>query len=109
MVKAFGSRIQLAKQQTLGDNVADSLREAIFGGVYEPGQRLIERDIASQLKVSRGPVRDAFARLEQEGLVRRTTNVGVVVPVLSHEDMEEVCSLRLTLEVWAIRLAVRHA
>jgi DNA-binding GntR family transcriptional regulator len=65
-----------ATRQTLGANVAESLREAIFGGVFKPGQRLAEAPIASTLKVSRAPVREALASLEQEGLVSRASNRG---------------------------------
>jgi DNA-binding GntR family transcriptional regulator len=53
-----------AARQTLGEHVARSLREAIFGGLFPPGQRLAEGPIARRLQVSRAPVRDALAALE---------------------------------------------
>jgi DNA-binding GntR family transcriptional regulator len=92
----------------LGENVADSLREAIFRGLIKPGQRLAEASIASTLKVSRAPVREALASLEQEGLVSRTTNRGTTVISLSARDVDEICSLRLALELLAVRRAIEH-
>lgn len=95
-----------ATRQTLGENVAESLRDAIFRGLFRPGQRLAEAPIASTLKVSRAPVRDALASLEQEGLVRRDSNRGATVISLSREDVEEICSLRRALEILAVQRAI---
>jgi DNA-binding GntR family transcriptional regulator len=95
-----------ATRQTLGENVANSLREAIFRGLFKPGQRLAEAPLASTLKVSRAPVRRALTSLEQEGLVSRTTNRGTTVISLSLKDVEEICSLRLPLELLAVRRAI---
>jgi DNA-binding GntR family transcriptional regulator len=95
-------------RQTLGENVAASLREAIFGGLFKPGQRIAEASIANTLRVSRAPVRDALASLEQEGLVNRATNRGTTVISLSRDDVEEICSLRLPLEILAVQCAIRH-
>jgi DNA-binding GntR family transcriptional regulator len=95
-----------ATRQTLGENVADSLREAIFRGLFKPGQRLAEASIANMLKVSRAPVRDALASLEQEGLVSRDTNRSATVICLSRKDVDEICCLRLALEVLAVQRAI---
>ncbi|MDR3636504.1 MAG: GntR family transcriptional regulator [Isosphaeraceae bacterium] len=97
-----------AVRQTLGDSVADSIRDAIFGGLIKPGQRLAESQIASTFKVSRAPVRDAFASLEKEGLVSREANGGTTVAQLSRQDIEEICTLRLPLEALAVQRAVQH-
>jgi DNA-binding GntR family transcriptional regulator len=97
-----------ATRQTLGENVAVSLREAIFRGLFRPGQRLAEASIASMLKVSRAPVREALASLEQEGLVSRGTNRGTTVISHSRKDVEEICSLRLPLEILAVEQAIEH-
>jgi DNA-binding GntR family transcriptional regulator len=96
-----------ATRQTLGANVAESLREAIFGGVFKPGQRLAEAPIASTLKVSRAPVREALASLEQEGLVSRAWNRGTTGISLSAKDVEEICSLRHAIEILAVRQAIK--
>ena len=94
-------------RQTLGDSVANSIRDAIFGGLVQPGQRLAESQVASTFKVSRAPVRDAFACLEKEGLVRRAANGGTTVALLTPKDIEEICTLRLPLELLAVRRVVR--
>src|SRR5260370_15727041 len=95
-----------AMRQTLADSITQSLRDAIFDGLFKPGQRLAEAQLASSLKVSRAPVREALASLEQEGLVNRTAGGATTVSHLSREDVEEICSLRLALEALAVRLAI---
>jgi DNA-binding GntR family transcriptional regulator len=92
---------------TLAQGVADALREAIFQGNIQPDQRLSEAQIASTMKVSRAPVRDAVAELEQEGLLTRPAGRGVVVRLLGHRDADEICSLRLALERLAVQRVVR--
>jgi len=89
--------------------VADSLREAIYAGAIKPGERLSEVKIARELEVSRAPVRDALAELERAGLLTRCSNQRAAVVTLAKEDVEELCGLRSTLEVMAVRLAVERA
>jgi DNA-binding GntR family transcriptional regulator len=98
-----------ATRQTLADSITDSLRDAIFGGLLRPGQRLAEAQLARSLKVSRAPVREALAFLEQEGLVSRLTSGGTTVTDLSRRDVEEICSLRAPLELLAVRLSIAEA
>jgi DNA-binding GntR family transcriptional regulator len=105
---ALSRLLKPATRQTLGDSVDESIRDAIFGGLVKPGQRLAEGQVATTFKVSRAPVRDAFACLEMEGLVSRAANGGTTVTHLSRKDVEEICTLRLTLELLAVRWAVRH-
>jgi DNA-binding GntR family transcriptional regulator len=107
MPKDVSLTLRPATRQTLGENVADSLREAIFGGLFKPGQQLAEAAIASTLKVSRAPVREALASLVQEGLLSRNSRRGTAVTNLSREDVEEICSLRLPLEILAVRQAIQ--
>jgi DNA-binding GntR family transcriptional regulator len=102
-------QLQPHQRQNLGENIADILREAIFNRAYRPGERLREERIARRFNVSRAPVREALAALEQEGLVRRTPNKGAIVPALSAKDAQEICSLRGALEVLAVGLAVHRA
>jgi DNA-binding GntR family transcriptional regulator len=94
-------------RQTLGDGVAELIRDAIFRGTFKPGQRLPEAKIAASLRVSRAPVRDALVGLEQEGIVHRMASGGTVVATLSKHDVEEICSLRQPLEVLAAQRAAR--
>jgi DNA-binding GntR family transcriptional regulator len=98
-----------AETRSLADNVAERLRRAILNGDFEPGERLREEQLAGALRVSRGPIREAFAQLEREGLVQRRRHRGVIVSRLSERDLAEVYSLRVTLEALALRWAARNA
>src|SRR5580700_4137455 len=77
-----------AARRVLADEVADALRNAIVKGLFESGQRLIEHELATQLDVSRGPVREALSRLSQEGLVVVDRHRGASVASLSGDDTE---------------------
>jgi DNA-binding GntR family transcriptional regulator len=99
--------VRAPARQTLGDGVAELIRDAIFRGTFKPGQRLPEAKIAASLRVSRAPVRDALVGLEQEGIVHRMASGGTVVATLSKHDVEEICSLRQPLEVLAAQRAGR--
>jgi DNA-binding GntR family transcriptional regulator len=84
-----------------------ALRVAILRGILVPGQRLRQEDLAEHLGVSRIPLRDAFRRLEAEGLVRIEGRRGAHVATLSADGVAEIYELRLMLEVHCIRLAIR--
>jgi DNA-binding GntR family transcriptional regulator len=98
-----------ARRRGLADEVADRIREAIFGGVYAPGAQLREVELASALDVSRGPVREALLRLEREGLVRSAWHRGATVTTLSAEDVAEIDGLRGALEQLAVEQVVARA
>jgi DNA-binding GntR family transcriptional regulator len=98
-----------ARRQTLGESVTASLRDAIYNGRFRPGQRIAQNVVSQELGVSQAPVRDALAVLEREGLVQRATNQGAVVTSLSRTDMEEISSLRTTLEALAVKRLIRLA
>jgi DNA-binding GntR family transcriptional regulator len=68
----------------------------------EPGQRLREPQWAERLRVHRTALREAFARLEAEGMIERGERTGYFVPALTVEDYAEVAKLRLALECLAI-------
>ena len=97
-----------APRTSLGDVVAERLREAILNDEFSPGQHLREEEVSESLDVSRGPVRDAFLILEREGLVRLSRHRGATVVELMLEDLGEVYSLRSALESLAVRLAIRR-
>lgn len=109
MSEAEAIFLKPASRQNLSESISDSLRDAIFGGLFRPGQRLAEAQLASSLKVSRAPVREALTFLEQEGLVSRTPSGGTTVSHLSRQDVDEICTLRAPLETMAARLAIAHA
>jgi DNA-binding GntR family transcriptional regulator len=89
--------------QSLSDAVAERLRAAITEGVYAPGDHLVERRLAHQFGVSHIPLREALARLAEEGLVVRLPRRGVRVASLTPRTLEEVSSLRVVLEQFVAR------
>jgi DNA-binding GntR family transcriptional regulator len=93
----------------MADEVADCVREAIYAGVYAPGAPLREVELATVLRVSRGPVREALLRLEREGLVCSEWHRGTTVTTLSAEEVDELYSLRDVLEGLAVQRLIRHA
>lgn len=101
--------IRPPERRGLTEQVADSIRQAIFDGSFDLGDRLNEADIADRLHVSRGPVREALAQLKQEGIVTTSWHRGANIMELSPADVRELYSLRTVLEVFAIREAARAA
>lgn len=97
-----GLVMRSARRRVLADEVADAIRDAIFAGNVDLGQRLVEEELAANLNVSRGPVREAFVLLAQEGLVNVERHRGATVAQLGPDDVHEIYSLRTALE----RLAV---
>lgn len=102
-------RVVPARRRGLADEVADRVRDAIFGGAYPPGAQLREVELSEALGVSRGPVREALLKLEREGLVRSEWHRGAIVTTLSDVDVAELDSLRSALEQLAVRLVVAFA
>ncbi|NLG55161.1 MAG: GntR family transcriptional regulator [Rhodococcus sp.] len=84
--------------------IADQLRERILDGVYRQGQQLSEANLAAQLEISRGPVREALQRLAQEGLLVSRRNRGVFVIELSAFDIAEIYAVRESVETAAARI-----
>jgi DNA-binding GntR family transcriptional regulator len=89
--------------QSLSDAVVDRLRTAIWSGVYAPGDRLVERRLAREFGISHIPLREALARLTEEGLVERLPRRGARVASLTPRMLEEVSSLRVVLEQFVVR------
>lgn len=88
---------------SLADALAERLRTDIMSGVYAPGDRLVERRLAQRFGVSHIPLREALARLVEEGLVERLPRRGARVASLSPRMLEEISSLRVVLEQFVIR------
>jgi DNA-binding GntR family transcriptional regulator len=91
--------------RTVADRVAERIRDAIHDGSYAPGTRLVERSVARELGVSHIPVREALARLADEGLVDRLPRRGARVAALTPTELDEISSLRTVLEQLVARRA----
>jgi len=90
--------------KSISDQIYEVLKERILLGKIAPGERIIESRIAEDLKTSRTPVREAFQRLVQDGLVERVTQGGVRVSVITPRMIKEVFGIRGVLEVYAVEL-----
>lgn len=84
------------------------LKQKILDSDYPPGEHLLEQDIARELKLSRTPVREAFVRLEQEGLLEIVPRRGICISVLSPKDMRELYEVLTALEPAAVELLARR-
>ena len=82
--------------------------DAIDIGVYKPGDRLVESELAERFGVSRTPVREALQRMETQSLLTRDGR-SLIVASLNHNQLTELYVVRAELEGLAARLAARHA
>jgi DNA-binding GntR family transcriptional regulator len=94
------------KRTTTPDGVYRVLRAAILDGHVPPGGQLREAHIASDLGISRSPLREALTKLEEEGLVVRIPFRGAFVVEVSARDVAEIASIRLRVEPFAGELAM---
>jgi DNA-binding GntR family transcriptional regulator len=90
--------LKTAVATPLRQQVVEILRAAITECQFEPGGRLIERELCESLGVSRSTVREGLSRLEAEGLVRITPNKGPVVTMLDGSEAVNTYEIRATLE-----------
>lgn len=91
--------------ETIPYVVYEALRTAIINGLFKPGERLVERQLSEELKVSRTPVREGLYRLEKERLVERVPYRGFFVASLTYKEAMALYETRLILEPEAARLA----
>lgn len=91
--------------RTLRDHVVERLRDAILDGGLPPGTPLVETQLAHQLGVSRGPLREAIRELIQQGLLQHVPYSGTSVIQLTEREIDEIYSMRTVLETFAFELA----
>jgi DNA-binding GntR family transcriptional regulator len=94
---------RINKLTSLSDQVYEHLRLAIIGAELQPGEKLVELEIAAQMGTSQGPVREALQRLEHDGLVERRARSATYVTTSSNDEMFEIFSVRNVIEGFAIR------
>lgn len=86
-----------AENRPVRDHVYETLKQAILTGELTAGSRIIETVYAERLHISRTPLREAFRRLEQDGLVSYAVRRGVIVRAFTVEDVEEIYTIRNAL------------
>ncbi|MEV6878347.1 GntR family transcriptional regulator [Amycolatopsis sp. NPDC051128] len=90
---------------TTPDGVYRVLRAAILDGTVPPGGQLREAHIATDLGISRSPLREALTKLEEEGLIVKIPYRGAFVAEVSAQDVAEIDAIRLLVEPYAAELA----
>ncbi len=86
----------------------DLILDAIDTGIYGPGDRLVESELAERFGMSRTPIREALQRLETQSMLTRTGR-SLIVSTLDHNQLAELYVVRAELEGLAARLAAQHA
>ncbi len=97
-----------SRHRSLRDETVDELRRLILDGDLPPGSRLTELSMSDRLGVSRLPVREAFRRLEAEGLLQSHPRRGVRVIELDATELDTVREIRTALELMAVRRTVER-
>lgn len=90
---------------SIADRIYEILKNGIIKGEIRPGHRLFEVEVAKSFDASRTPVREAFRRLEQDGIAERVAQGGIRVIQLDERTVEDLFNLRAILETHAIELA----
>lgn len=93
---------------TAHEFVRETLRKAILRGDLPGGSRLIQADLAAQLKVSTTPVREALRDLATEGMITLDRHRGGIVRELNWDDMQEIVAIRQAIEPLIVRLAIER-
>lgn len=96
------------KRGPLSSQVYETLKESIVKGDIKPGTRLTEKTIVEELGVSSTPVREAFRRLNSDGLIEMIPYKGVKVKSIDVADLVEVYSCRAMFEKHSIKLAIEN-
>lgn len=95
--------VNMVRRPSTVDLIAVELRNAIYSGTLLPGSSVREAEVASQLGVSRGPLRESAQRLVQEGLLVARPGAGLRVVTVGADQVEELYEARLAIEGAAVR------
>jgi DNA-binding GntR family transcriptional regulator len=95
-------------RSTMRTKLAQAIREAILNRELLPGQKLPEAEMCAKYRVSHTPLREAFLMLEQEGLVRISSHVGVFVSSFSKTEVIDLLKVEAVMEGLAVAKAAQH-
>jgi DNA-binding GntR family transcriptional regulator len=104
----FDSLSDISHHESLTEKVRKIIEAAIINNELKPGEHLKELDLVDRLKISRGPVREAFRSLENAGLIVSQPRRGFQVAPLNIKEAMDLYEVRPWLEGQATRLAVKH-
>ncbi len=97
--------LSMARAQSLADQAANAIVDGISAGTLQPGERIIETELASLLNMSRVPLREALKILEAQGILESIPHRGTRVATFDHLRVNQICQARIALE----RLALADA
>ena len=100
-------RIRIDNHMTLRERIVETIRNAIVNGQLAPGTRIAEPELADKFGISRTPIREAFRQLESEGFITVVPRKGAIVASLSPQDISDFYDLKMVLEGYAARCAVK--
>ncbi|MFC4768196.1 GntR family transcriptional regulator [Effusibacillus consociatus] len=89
------------------DKVYQYIKKAIIDGELKAGERIVERELAEKLNISRTPIREALFRLESQGFVKTLPRKGVVVSQMSPDEIVEIFTMLSVLGGLAVKLAAQ--
>ena len=101
-------KVVISNPISIREKVYEAIRNDILNGLIAPGERMIETRLASQIKTSRTPVREALHMLEREGLLEAIPRVGYRVKALRQDEVEEICEIRRVNETLAAHWAMER-
>lgn len=108
-MKADDQRLVKIANQSLADRARELIRKAIFEGTIKPEEKLTIERIATELGISRTPVREALKSLEMDGIVRILPNRGAIVQRFDKAELAQRYGLRALLEGYAGEFACKLA
>jgi len=100
-------KIRIDNHMTLRERIVETIRNAIVNGQLAPGTRIAEPELAEKFGISRTPIREAFRQLESEGFITVVPRKGAIVASLSPHDIADFYDLKMVLEGYAARCAVK--
>lgn len=100
---------RLPAKETLRSNIKDYIQQQIADGVYKPGDRIVETQLARELNVSQAPVREAILELATTGLLEERPYSGTYVLNLTISEIEDIFETRAFVEEYAAKRAAKKA
>lgn len=98
--------LKRVRRTSVAESAYEAIRDSILQGRYPPGEQLVEARLASELGVSRGPVREALGRLTEDGMLVDILHRGTFVREFEAADLIDIYNVRIGLESVAVRLMI---